>query len=114
MKFIVHTENDYVVSLELSTSKDAIEIPDEVYNSNDLTCYKFIDGKFTFDDVKKAELEQKAKDQEEINQLKAYLNSTDYIWNSIKEGGRTEEYYAEVITKRKEARKRIQELEDDN
>ena len=114
MKFIVHTENDYVVSLELSVQPDAIEIPDEVYNSRDLTCYKFIDGKFTFDDVKKAELEQKAKDLEEINQLKAYLNSTDYIWNSIKEGGRTEEYYAEVIAKRKEARKRIQELEDDN
>ena len=50
----------------------------------------------------------------EIQRLKAYLNGTDYIWNSIKEGGRTEEYYAEVIAKRKEARKRIQELEDDN
>ena len=111
MKFIVHTENDYVVSLELSTSKDAIEIPDEVYNSNDLTCYKFIDGKFTFDDVKKAEMEQKAKDQEEINQLKAYLNSTDYIWNSIKEGDATKEDYAEILEKRHQARMRIRELE---
>lgn len=113
MKFIVHTINDYVTCLELSTKPEAIEIPDEVYNSQDLICYKFIDGKFTFDESKKAKLEQKAKDEEEINQLKTYLNQTDYIWNSIREGGRTEEYYADVIEKRKEARKRIQELEND-
>lgn len=47
----------------------------------------------------------------EIQRLKAYLNGTDYIWNSIKEGDATEEDYAEIIEKRHQARMRIRELE---
>ena len=50
--------------------------------------------------------------QEEIAKLKDYLNDTDYIWNAIKEGAHDEEYYKEIIEKRKEARARIRELEN--
>lgn len=55
----------------------------------------------------------------EINTLKAYLNDTDYVifkLNELKldddvEYDKARAEYAEVLTKRKEARKRINELE---
>lgn len=56
----------------------------------------------------------------EINDLKTYLNDTDYViskLNELKLEVDDEEYesarqeYAEVLAKRKEARKRINELE---
>lgn len=49
----------------------------------------------------------------EIAELKKYLNETDYIYACIEEGGRTKEYYADVIEKRKKARLRIRELENE-
>ena len=37
MKHIVHTDADgYVVSLELTQSKEGIEVPEEVFYSSDL------------------------------------------------------------------------------
>lgn len=72
---------------------------------------KFIDGQFVEDETKKAEvLDRKAK-QARIAELKLKLQDTDYIYNSIREGGRSEEYYAEIIEQRKTWRKEIQELE---
>jgi hypothetical protein len=43
-----------------------------------------------------------------LQRLSSWSSDNKYY----KEGGRTEEYYADVIAKRKEARKRIQELEE--
>lgn len=72
---------------------------------------KYINGTFQEDATKKKAIEDEEAKQQRIAELKQYLNDTDYIYNSIREGGRTEEYYADVIAKRKEARKEIQELE---
>jgi len=47
----------------------------------------------------------------EIAQLKQYLSDTDYAVIKIAEGEATAEQYAEVLTKRREARASIKELE---
>ena len=57
MKHIVHTDADgYVISLELTQSEKGIEIPEEVFYSPDLTCYKYVKGAFVFDEEKKVRL----------------------------------------------------------
>ena len=57
MRHIVHTDADgYVVSLELTQSEKGVEIPEEVFYSSDLTCYKCVEGAFVFDEEKKARL----------------------------------------------------------
>ena len=68
MKHIVHTDADgYVVSLELTQTKEGIEIPEEVFYSPDLTCYKYVKGAFVFDEKKKTRLvdEEIQRQQEE-------------------------------------------------
>lgn len=57
MKHIVHTDTaGYVISLELTQAKEGIEVPEEVFYSPDLTCYKYVEGAFVFDEEKKARL----------------------------------------------------------
>ena len=68
MKYIIHTDADgYVVSLELTQTKNGIEIPEEVFYSPDLTCYKYVEGAFVFDEEKKDRLisEEIQRQQEE-------------------------------------------------
>lgn len=56
---------------------------------------------------------QSELDAMEIASLKAYLSSTDYIYPKCLELGLTVNVeYPEVVQKRKEARTRIQELEE--
>lgn len=50
--------------------------------------------------------------KEKVDEARQYLESTDYIWNVIREGDATEEHYADVIAKRKEARELIRSLEN--
>lgn len=57
MKFIVHTENDYIYSLELSTKDEAVEVPEEIQTSQYIICYKYKNGVFTFDEEKKKEID---------------------------------------------------------
>ena len=69
MKHIVHTDTDgYVISLELTQSENGIEVPEEVFYSPDLICYKYVEGAFTFDEEKKARLiaEEMQRQQEEV------------------------------------------------
>ena len=57
MRHIVHTDADgYVVSLELTQSEKGVEIPEEVFYSPDLTCYKYVEDAFVFDEEKKTRL----------------------------------------------------------
>lgn len=68
MKHIVHTDIDnYVISLELTQSEKGIEVSEEVFYSQYLTCYKYIEGAFVFDEEKKARLiaEEMQRQQEE-------------------------------------------------
>ena len=50
------------------------------------------------------------KRQEEISDLKGYLQHTDYVVLKIAEGVATPEQYAETLQKRQEARERLREL----
>lgn len=74
---------------------------------------KFQSGALVEDQVKKQQILAEETKQARISELKQKLQETDYIYNSIREGGRTEEYYAEVIENRKAWRREIQELEGD-
>ena len=68
MRHIVHTDIDgYIVSLELTQSEKGVEVPEEVFYSPDLTCYKYVEGDFVFDDEKKSRLiaEEMQRRQEE-------------------------------------------------
>lgn len=49
---------------------------------------------------------------EKVAEAHKYLQKTDYIWNVIREGDATEEHYADVIAKRKEARELIRSMEN--
>lgn len=51
--------------------------------------------------------------EEKVAEARKYLQETDYIWNVIREGDKTEEHYADVIVKRKKARELIRSLEND-
>ena len=68
MRHIIHIDADgYVISLELTQSEKGVEIPEEVFYSPDLTCYKYVKGAFVFDEEKKARLisEEMQRQQEE-------------------------------------------------
>ena len=68
MRHIIHTDTDgYVISLELTQSEEGIEVPEEVFYSPDLNCYKYVEGDFVFDEEKKARLiaEEMQRQQEE-------------------------------------------------
>ena len=68
MRHIIHTDADgYVVSIELTQSEKGIEVPEEVFYSPDLTCYKYVEGDFIFDEEKKSKLiaEEIKRQQEE-------------------------------------------------
>lgn len=70
MKHIIHTDTDgYVISLELTQDKKGIEVPEEVFYSPDLNCYKYVEGAFIFDEEKKDRLiaEEMQRQQEEAD-----------------------------------------------
>jgi len=58
----------------------------------------------------KPEQTPEEKRQEEISDLKGYLQHTDYVVLKIAEGVATPEQYAETLQKRQEARERLREL----
>jgi len=71
MKHIVITDNNnYVIGLDLSKAKNAVVVPEEVLTSRDLTCYKYINKEFIFDDAKKQRLEDEEKQRQEAEKLK--------------------------------------------
>lgn len=72
-----------------------------------------IEDKGDYYEVVKVEVSETEKMKEEVQTLKQYLNETDYIYaKCIETGEDVNALYAEVISKRKEARGRIQELEN--
>lgn len=59
-------------------------------------------------------ISEEEKKRQELDSLHGYLQQTDYVAAKLAEGVATKEEYAEVLTKRAEARKRINELEKKN
>ena len=113
MKFIVHVDsNSYVTGLELTTSENGTVVPDEIYNSQNQNCYKYIDGKFIFDNNKKEKLDNLSKIQPEIEKLKRELTTYDYIGVKISMGVSTREEYADKIAYTETLRGKIRELEN--
>ena len=116
----------YPKDIEIKEDTPFIEVSDEEGNATFIVEY----GKFWA--VKDGVL-QKVDDLEvinsdeykemikynEINSLKRYLNETDYVISKLNEAkiededlfNSLKEEYAEILTKRKEARARINELE---
>ena len=113
MKFIVHVDsNNYVTGLELTTLENGIIVPDEIYYSQNQNCYKYIDGKFIFDNNKKEKLDNLLKIQPEIEKLKRELATYDYIGVKISMGVSTREEYADKIAYTETLREKIRELEN--
>ena len=92
MKHIVHTDADgYVISLELTQSKEGVEVPEEVFYSLYLTCYKYVEGAFIFDKEKKARLiaEEMQRRQEEAEKptTKDLAQAIDILTSIVLEKG---------------------------
>ena len=68
------------------------------------------DGKPTLEDPPPPTEEEVA--ESEIRKAKQFLNETDYVAAKIAEGAATAEEYSDVLAKRKEAREKINELEE--
>lgn len=115
MKFLIHVDSsNYIIGLELTTLDTGVSVPNEVYNSPNQNCYKYVNNEFIFDNSKKERLDIIYKNRLEIENLKKNLTNTDYIWNVIKEGDHDEVYYKDVIEQRHEWRMRVRELEEQN
>jgi len=81
MKFIVRTDSDdYVIGLDLNPN--GVEIPTEVYESRYLTCYKYINGEFIFDDEKKERIDEERQRQEEESRLKPYVMEAQLLYTA--------------------------------
>lgn len=76
--------------------------------------WKYIDGKYVYDSEYAGAMEVIANAEEKIMELKQFLSSTDYVAIKIAEGEATKEEYSDVLADRKEARKRINELEEES
>lgn len=112
-KYIINLDDDGYVIGFYTTLEDNFDYEGQMADFPNvcLGYTKFINGGFVEDQAKKQEIEERKAKLNRIAELKQKLNDTDYIYNSIREGGRTEEYYAEVIENRKAWRKEIQDLE---
>ena len=110
-------ENAYAVS-DTKYDDDYIEMDDNLFEQDELGDYylKTFLKNPSSEYIKRL---QKYKDLLELSELKQYLSSTDYVIIKLNEAKIEDEElfnslkieYNEVLTKRKEARKRINELE---
>lgn len=121
----------YVLSLS-HTKADNVEIDEAAINMKYLNAYRFIDNALVLDEEKLAvliaEADRKSKDNE-IAELKKYLNETDYIMAETFESIMAlnnpvtfiadfikilvdfKQQYADALANRKLWRQRIKELE---
>ena len=137
MKYQVITDADGYVSIirHTGTKKDFVELDLSEYDlgDNKLHAYKLGKDQLIFDEERYQEILdeiQEKADRKEVSELKAFLSETDYItarafeevmalnnpltWvaDVIKINLKYSKQYAETITKRIWARKRIEELEN--
>lgn len=101
---------------EQDQDKNMFDFDISQYDMKYMSAYKLKANGLELDSTKKQEIDKELDKQEKlarIDDLKKKLADTDYIYNSIREGGRSEEYYADVIANRKAWRKEIQDLEEE-
>ncbi len=111
---IKRSETDYVINCDSHGNGGYNVVPKDIDPTNKYTIEEvksyLIEHPDMLIDIGKIN-EEKAK-QKEIATLKAYLSSTDYIYPKCLELGLDVDIeYAEVVSQRKLARNRIQELE---
>ena len=118
--------NRYPKDIEKTDDSPFIEVEDEIEEQTYAVEYgkfwKVVDGSLVIGDDIETQATQEYKDlvrSSEINEYRQYLNDTDYVITKLNEAkiedeelfNSLKEKYAEVLTKRKEARAKINELE---
>ena len=118
--------NRYPKDIEKTDDSPFIEVEDDLaeqtYAVEFGKFWKVVDGSLVIGDDIETQATQEYKDlvrSNEINEYQQYLNDTDYVITKLNEAKIEDEElfnslkakYAEVLTKRKEARAKINELE---
>lgn len=118
--------NRYPKDIEKTDDSPFIEVEDEIEQQTYAVEYgkfwKVVDGSLVIGDDIETQATQEYKDlvrSNEINEYQQYLNDTDYVITKLNEAkiedeelfNSLKEKYAEILTKRKEARAKINELE---
>ena len=99
-----------------------VELEEQTYAVEYGKFWKVVDGSLVIGDDIETQATQEYKDlvrSNEINEYRQYLNDTDYVITKLNEAkiedeelfNSLKEKYAEILTKRKEARAKINELE---
>ena len=118
--------NRYPKNIEKIEDSPFIEVEDEIeeqtYTVEFGKFWKVVDGSLVIADDVETQATQEYKDlvrNNQINEYQQYLNDTDYVITKLNEAkiedeelfNSLKEKYAEILTKRKEARAKINELE---
>ena len=118
--------NRYPKDIEKTDDSPFIEVEDDLEEQTYAVEYgkfwKVVDGSLVIGDDIETQATQEYKDlvrSNQINEYQQYLNDTDYVITKLNEAkiedeelfNSLKEKYAEVLTKRKEARAKINELE---
>lgn len=118
--------NRYPKDIEKTEDSPFIEVEDDIEKQTYAVEYgkfwKVVDGSLVIGDDIETQATQEYKDlvrSNEINEYQQYLNDTDYVITKLNEAkiedeelfNSLKEKYAEILTKRKEARAKINELE---
>ena len=118
--------NRYPKDIEKTDDSPFIEVEDDIEEQTYAVEYgkfwKVVNGSLVIGDDIETQATQEYKDlvrSNEINEYRQYLNDTDYVITKLNEAkiedeelfNSLKEKYVEVLTKRKEARAKINELE---
>lgn len=118
--------NRYPKDIEKTEDSPFIEVEKDIEEQTYAVEYgkfwKVVDGSLVIGDDIETQETQEYKDlvrSSEINEYRQYLNDTDYVITKLNEAkiedeelfNSLKEKYAEILTKRKEARAKINELE---
>ena len=118
--------NRYPKDIEKTDDSPFIEVEKDIEEQTYAVEYgkfwKVVDGSLVIGDDIETQATQEYKDlvrNSEINEYRQYLNDTDYVITKLNEAkiedeelfNSLKEKYAEILTKRKEARAKINELE---
>ena len=118
--------NRYPKDIEKTDDSPFIEVEEDIAEQTYAVEYgkfwKVVDGSLVIADDVETQATQEYKDlvrNNKINEYRQYLNDTDYVITKLNEAkiedeelfNSLKEKYAEILTKRKEARAKINELE---
>ena len=118
--------NRYPKDIEKTDDSPFIEVEEDLAEQTYAVEYgkfwKVVNGSLVIGDDVETQATQEYKDlvrSNEINEYQQYLNDTDYVITKLNEAkiedeelfNSLKEKYAEILTKRKEARAKINELE---